>query len=120
MLAVNVRGVVVAIQATAAHMGKAVASLPSAAHCRANRLPGASIYSMTRVRRFAGARRGSISRRAALRSTTSSPAHGDRHDVGHGGDGKPLIRSAHGQHAEIAAMVAYLVGPESGFVTGAA
>jgi 3-oxoacyl-[acyl-carrier protein] reductase len=37
----------------------------------------------------------------------------------HGGCGKAADPRAHGSTAEIAAMVAYLVGPESGFVTGA-
>jgi len=76
ILAVNVRGVVVAIQAAAAHMGQGgrVITIGSNTAVRTG-FPGASIYSMTKGA-IASLVRGVAIDLAprALPSTTSSPA----------------------------------------------
>src|SRR5260221_1141306 len=123
ILAVNVRGVVVAIQAAAAHMGQGgrVITIGSNTAVRTG-FPGASIYSMTKgaiaslVRGVAIdlAPRGITVNNVQPGPTVTDMTSGLAERV------MPLIPlGSMGSTAEIDAMVAYLVGPESGFVTGA-
>jgi 3-oxoacyl-[acyl-carrier protein] reductase len=125
MLAVNVRGVVVAIQAAAAHMahGGRVVTIGSNTAVRTG-FPGSSIYSMTKGA-IASLVRGVAIDLAPLGITVNNvqpgPTVTDMTSVpGLAEAVKPLIPLGRmGTTEEIAAMVAYLVGPDSGFVTGA-
>jgi 3-oxoacyl-[acyl-carrier protein] reductase len=125
MLAVNVRGVVVAIQAAAAHMGQGgrVITIGSNTAVRTG-FPGASIYSMTKGAIASLVRGVAIDlapRGITVNNVQPGPTVTDMTSVpGMAEAVKPLIPLGRmGSTAEIAAMVAYLVGPESGFVTGA-
>jgi 3-oxoacyl-[acyl-carrier protein] reductase len=125
MLAVNVRGVFVAIQAAAAHLqhGGRIVTIGSNTAVR-TAFPGASVYSMTKgaiaslVRGVAidlaprGITVNNVQPGPTVTDMTSAPGMAEAV--------KPLIPLGRmGSAEEIAAMVAYLVGPESGFVTGA-
>jgi len=125
ILAVNVRGVVVAIQAAAAHMGQGgrVITIGSNTAVRTG-FPGASIYSMTKGAIASLVRGVAIDlapRGITVNNVQPGPTVTDMTSVpGMAEAVKPLIPLGRmGSTAEIAAMVAYLVGPESGFVTGA-
>jgi 3-oxoacyl-[acyl-carrier protein] reductase len=125
MVAVNVRGVFVAIQEASRHMG-AGGRIITIGSVNAERVPfqGGGVYAMTKAA-VAGLTRG-LARDLGPRGITVNnvqpgPTVTDMTSVpGMAEAVKPLIPLGRmGSTAEIAAMVAYLVGPESGFVTGA-
>ncbi|HZO09527.1 MAG TPA: 3-oxoacyl-ACP reductase family protein [Myxococcota bacterium] len=126
MLAVNVRAVFVAAQAAARHMG-AGGRIITIGSVNADRMPfaGGGVYAMTKAA-VAGLTRG-LARDLGPRGITvnnvqpgptetdMNPAHGDFAE-------SMKAFTALARYAgsdEIAAMVAYLAGPEAGFVTGA-
>jgi 3-oxoacyl-[acyl-carrier protein] reductase len=125
MLAVNVRGVFLAIQAAAPHLGDGgrIITIGSNTAVR-SAFPGASVYSMTKGA-IASLVRGVAIDLAPRGITVNNVQPGPTStDMNAGGDLeamiKPLIplrRMA--DPAEIAGMVAYLASPEAGFVTGA-
>src|SRR5260221_10854092 len=125
ILAVNVRGGVVAIQAAAAHMGQGgrVITIGSNTAVRTG-FPGASIYSMTK-RAIASLVRGVAidlaPRGITVNNVQPGPTVTDMtSEPGMAEAVKPLIPLRRmGTTAEIAALVAYLVGPGCGFVTRA-
>jgi len=126
MLAINLRAVFVATQAAAKHMssGGRVIMIGS---CNADRMPWGigAVYSMTKAG-LVGLTKG-LSRELGPRGITvnnvqpgpidtdMNPAQGDFADS---------IRALmalprYGSVDEVASMVAYLAGPEAGFITGA-
>ena len=123
---VNVRAVFVAAQAAARHMGDG-GRIVNIGSINAERVPaaGASVYAMSKAA-IVGLTRG-LARDLGARGITvnnvqpgpvdtdMNPASGPRaasmHDV--------MALPRHGRAEEIAGMVAYLVGPDGGFVTGA-
>ena len=124
--AVNVRSVFVATQAAVKHMkeGSRVINIGS---CNAERMPfaGGAAYAMSKaalvglvkgLARDLGPRGITVNNvQPGPVDTDLNPAHGDFAEML-----KKLMalpRYAHGD--EVAAMVAYLAGPEAGFVTGA-
>jgi len=126
MVAVNLRAVFVATQAAVKHMpaGGRVITMGS---CNAERMPfgGGSVYSMGKaalvglvkgLARDLGPRGITINNvQPGPIDTDLNPAHGDFADT---------LRSLmalprYGTADEVAALVAYLAGPEAGFVTGA-
>ena len=124
---VNVRATFVAVQAAARHMGDGTGRIVNIGSVNAERVfdAGASVYAMSKAA-IVGLTRG-LARDLGPRGitvnnvqpgpidTTMNPATGPRassmHDV--------MVLSRHGRGEEIAGMVAYLVGPDGGFVTGA-
>jgi 3-oxoacyl-[acyl-carrier protein] reductase len=126
MVAVNVRAVFVATQAAARHMadGGRIITIGSV---NADRVPflGGSVYAMTKAA-VAGLTRG-LARDLGPRGITvnvvqpgpvdtdMNPASGPFADSIKGF----LALDRYGKADEIAALVAYLAGPEAGFVTGA-
>jgi 3-oxoacyl-[acyl-carrier protein] reductase len=126
LVAVNLRAVFVATQAAVRHMpaGGRVITMGS---CNAERMPfgGGSVYSMGKaalvglvkgLARDLGPRGITVNNvQPGPIDTDMNPAHGDFADT---------LRSLmalprYGTADEIAALVAYLAGPEAGFVTGA-
>jgi 3-oxoacyl-[acyl-carrier protein] reductase len=126
MVAVNVRAVFVATQAAARHMGEG-GRIITIGSVNADRVPfpGGGVYAMTKAA-VVGLTRG-LARDLGPRGITvnvvqpgpvdtdMNPAQGPFADAVRGF--LALGRYAHAD--EIAAMVAYLAGPEAGFVTGA-
>jgi 3-oxoacyl-[acyl-carrier protein] reductase len=126
MLAVNLRAVFVATQAAVKHMatGGRVITIGS---CNAERLPfeGGSVYAMVKaalvglvkgLARDLGPRGITINNiQPGPIDTDMNPAQGDFADMLR----KVMALPRYGTAAEIAALVAYLAGPEAGFVTGA-
>jgi 3-oxoacyl-[acyl-carrier protein] reductase len=126
MVAVNVRGVFVAIQAAPRHMGDA-GRIISIGSINADRVPfaGGSVYAMTKAA-VAGLTRG-LARDLAPRGITvnvvqpgpvdteMNPADGPFAEVLK----RTLALGRYGRGEEIAGMVAYLASPEAGFITGA-
>jgi len=126
MVAVNVRAVFAAAQAAARHMGEG-GRIITIGSVNADRVPfpGGSVYAMTKAA-VAALGRG-LARDLGPRGITvntvqpgpvdtdMNPANGPFADAMHGF--QAIAR--HGRGDEIAAMVAYLAGPEAGFVTGA-
>jgi 3-oxoacyl-[acyl-carrier protein] reductase len=126
MVAVNVRGVFVAAQEASRHMqqGGRIITIGSV---NADRMPftGGSVYAMTKAA-VAGMVRG-LARDLGPRGITvnnvqpgpvdtdMNPAEGPFAEFLKG----LLAVGRYGQGDEIAAMVAYLAGPEAGYVTGA-
>ena len=126
LVAVNVRGVFVAAQEAARHMtdGGRIITIGSV---NADRMPfvGGAVYAMTKAA-VAGLTRG-LARDLGPRNITvnnvqpgpvdtdMNPATGQFAESLKG----LMALSRYGQGDEIAAMVAYLAGPEAGFVTGA-
>ncbi|MEX2300756.1 MAG: 3-oxoacyl-ACP reductase family protein [Bryobacterales bacterium] len=126
MVAVNVRGVFVAAQEASRHMeqGGRIITIGSV---NADRMPftGGSVYAMTKAA-VAGLVRG-LARDLGPRGITvnnvqpgpvdtdMNPADGPSAEFLKG----LLAVGRYGQGDEIAAMVAYLAGPEAGYVTGA-
>jgi 3-oxoacyl-[acyl-carrier protein] reductase len=126
MIAVNVRGVFVATQAAARHMGEG-GRIIMIGSVNADRMPfvGGSVYGMTKAA-VAGLTRG-LARDLGPRgitvnnvqpgptATDMNPKHGAFAETlkGH------LALGRYGEAEEIAGLVAYLAGPEAGFVTGA-
>jgi len=126
MVAVNVRAAFVATQAAAPHMG-AGGRVIMIGSVNADRMPfaGGSVYAMTKAA-VAGFTRG-LARDLGPRGITVNnvqpgPVDTDMNPA----DGafaeslKALMAlPRYGKDDEVAAMVAYLAGPEAGFVTGA-
>jgi 3-oxoacyl-[acyl-carrier protein] reductase len=125
-VAINVRSVFVAVKAAASHMkeGGRIVNLGSTV---AHRMPfaGGGVYAMSKsaltglVKGLAhdlGPRGITINNVApGPIDTDMNPVEGDFAPVQHG----VMALKRHGHADEVAAMVAYLVGPEAGFVTGA-
>ena len=126
MVAVNVRGVFVAAQEASRHMGEG-GRIITIGSVNADRMPfpGGSVYAMTKAA-VAGLTRG-LARELGPRGITVNdvqpgPVETDM-NPSTGPVAKfltPLIAvGRYGKAEEIAALVAYLAGPESGYVTGA-
>jgi 3-oxoacyl-[acyl-carrier protein] reductase len=126
MLAVNVRAVFVAAQAAARHLGEG-GRIITIGSVNADRIPfaGGGVYAMTKAA-VAGLTRG-LARDLGPRGITvnvvqpgpvdtdMNPAEGE-----FAASLKGLTAlGRYGRGDEIAALVAYLAGPESGYVTGA-
>ncbi|HJV03103.1 MAG TPA: SDR family oxidoreductase [Burkholderiaceae bacterium] len=125
-VAVNVRAVFVAAKAAAAHMreGGRIINIGST---NAQRMPfaGGAAYAMSKsaltglvkgLARDLGGRNITINNVApGPIDTDMNPAEGDFATALHG----LMALPRHGRADEVAAMVAYLAGPEAGFVTGA-
>jgi 3-oxoacyl-[acyl-carrier protein] reductase len=126
MLAVNVRAVFVAVQAALPHLepGSRIITTGSVVADRAG-FPGASVYSMTKGA-VASMTRG-LARDLGPRGITVNAIQPGPTDTDINDDEstramlRPLIALGRtGKDTEIASLVAYLAGPESSFVTGAA
>jgi 3-oxoacyl-[acyl-carrier protein] reductase len=126
MLAVNVRAVFVGVQAALPHLstGSRIITTGSVVADRAG-VPGASVYSMTKGA-VAAMTRG-LARDLGPRGITVNviqpgPTDTDMNpDEGTRAMLRPLIALGRtGKDTEIASLVAYLAGPESSFITGAA
>jgi 3-oxoacyl-[acyl-carrier protein] reductase len=125
-LAVNVRAVFVATQAAVRHMGEG-GRVITIGSTNAERMPwpGGSAYAMSKSA-LTGLTRG-LARDLGPRGITvnnvqpgpvdteMNPVDGPDAAAMHG----LMALARHGSGAEIAGMVAYLAGPEAGFVTGA-
>jgi len=125
-VAVNVRAVFVATKAAVAHMkeGGRVINIGST---NAQRVPfaGAAAYAMSKsaltglvkgLARDLGPRHITVNNVApGPVDTDMNPAEGDFAESLHG----LMALPRHGHADEVAAMVAYLAGPDAGFVTGA-
>jgi 3-oxoacyl-[acyl-carrier protein] reductase len=126
MTAVNLRAVFVATQAAVKHMttGGRIITIGS---CNAERMPfaGGSVYSMTKaalvglvkgLARDLGPRGITVNNvQPGPVDTDMNPAHGDFAEMLK----KLMALPRYAAGDEIAGMVAYLAGPEAGFVTGA-
>ena len=125
-LAVNVRAVFVATQAAAKHM-KTGGRIITIGSCNADRMPfeGGAAYAMSKaalvglvkgLARDLGPRGITVNNvQPGPIDTDMNPADGDFADSLR----KLMALPRYGTAEEIAAMVAYLAGPEAGFVTGA-
>lgn len=125
-LAVNVRAVFVAAKAAAAHMrdGGRIINISST---NAGRMPfaGGAAYAMSKsaltglakgMARDLGPRKITVNNvQPGPIDTDMNPAEGAFADALHG----LMALPRHGHADEVAAMVAYLAGPEAAFVTGA-
>ncbi len=125
-IAVNVRAVFVAAKAAAAHMrdGGRIINISST---NAGRMPfaGGAVYAMSKsaltglakgLARDLGPRNITVNNvQPGPIDTDMNPATGDFAAALHG----MMALPRHGHAEEVAAMVAYLAGPEAGFVTGA-
>jgi 3-oxoacyl-[acyl-carrier protein] reductase len=125
MLAVNVRAVFAAVQAALPHLGEG-GRIITTGSVVADRVgfPGASVYAMTKAA-VAGLTRG-LARDLGPRGITVNavqpgPTETDMAPAEAIGDRvRPLIPLGRmGRDSEIAGLVAYLAGPEAGFVNGA-
>ena len=126
MVAVNLRGVFVAIQAAVRHMtaGGRIITIGS---CNAERMPfgGGAVYAMSKaalvglvkgLARDLGARSITVNNvQPGPTDTDMNPAQGEFADTLR----KLMALPRYATPDEIAAMVAYLAGPEAAFVTGA-
>jgi 3-oxoacyl-[acyl-carrier protein] reductase len=126
LVAVNVRGVFAAVQEASRHMGEG-GRIITIGSVNADRVPfaGGAVYAMTKAA-VAGLTRG-LARDLGPRGITvnnvqpgpvdtdMNPADGPFSEVMKGA----LALGRYGHADEIAGMVAYLAGPEAGFVTGA-
>jgi 3-oxoacyl-[acyl-carrier protein] reductase len=126
MFAVNVRAVFVGIQAALPHLsaGSRIITTGSVVAERAG-FPGASVYSMTKGA-VAAMTRG-LARDLGPRGITVNAIQPGPTDTEMNADeaSRAMLRSLMalqrtGKDTEIASLVAYLAGPESGFITGAA
>ena len=128
-LAVNVRGVFVATQAAVRHMGQggAYGRVITIGSTNSDRLPwaGFSVYGMSKaaiVGLTKGLARDLGPRGITVNNVQPGPVNTDMNpaDGPMAGDMHGMMAvNRHADPAEIAGMVAYLAGPESGMVTGA-
>jgi 3-oxoacyl-[acyl-carrier protein] reductase len=126
MVAVNVRGVFAAAQEAARHMGQG-GRIINIGSVNADRMPfaGGSVYAMTKAA-VAGLTRG-LARDLGPRGITVNTVQPGPVDTDMNPADSEFARTLMGLMAlprygtgdEVAAMVAYLAGPEAGFVTGA-
>jgi 3-oxoacyl-[acyl-carrier protein] reductase len=126
VVAVNVRAVFVATQAAVAHMpeGGRIINIGS---CNAERapFPGAGVYAMSKaalVGLVKGLSRDLGPRGITINNVQPGPVDTDMNPSS--GPFADMLRSQlavprYGTADEVAALVAYLAGPEAGFVTGA-
>ena len=126
MVAVNLRAVFVATQAAVKHM-KTGGRIITIGSCNADRMPfvGGSVYAMGKaalvglvkgLARDLGERGITINNvQPGQVNTDLNPATGEFADMLR----KLMALPRYGSTDEIAALVAYLAGPEAGFVTGA-
>jgi 3-oxoacyl-[acyl-carrier protein] reductase len=126
MFAVNVRAVFVGVQAALAHLG-AGARIITTGSVVADRagFPGASVYAMTKGA-VAAMTRG-LARDLGPRGITVNAIQPGPTDTDMNGDkdmraklSTLMALGRTGKDNEIASLVAYLAGPESSFITGAA
>lgn len=126
-LAVNLRGVFVATQAAVKHM-KAGGRIINIGSCNAERMPfaGGAVYAMSKaalVGLVKGLARDLGPRGITINNVQPGPVDTDMNPAD--SDFAEMLRTQvmalprYGTADEIAAMVAYLAGPEAGFVTGA-
>ena len=126
MVAVNVRSVFVAAQEASRHMGEG-GRIITIGSVNADRMPfaGGGVYAMTKAA-VAGLTRG-LARDLGPRGITVNNVQPGPIDTDMNPADGPFAESMkawmalarYGRAAAIAAMVAYLAGPEAGFVTGA-
>jgi 3-oxoacyl-[acyl-carrier protein] reductase len=123
MLATNVRGVFVAIQAAAPHLadGGRIITIGSNTAAR-TAFPGASVYSMTKGAIASLVRGVAIDlapRAITVNNVQPGPTATDMASA-HAEMVKPLIPLGRmGKPEEVAGLVAYLAGSKAGFITGA-
>ena len=125
-LAVNVRAVFVATQAAVKHM-KTGGRIITIGSCNAERMPfaGGAVYAMSKaalVGLVKGLARDLGPRGITINNVQPGPIDTDMNPAD--GEFAEMLRKLmalprYGPADEIAAMVAYLAGPEAGFVTGA-
>ena len=125
-LAVNVRAVFVATQAAVKHM-KAGGRIINIGSCNADRVPfaGGGVYAMSKaalVGLVKGLARDLGPRGITINNVEPGPVETDMNHAD-SDFGKMLIQvmalPRYGAADEIASLVAYLAGPEAGYVTGA-
>ncbi len=122
MLATNVRGVFVAIQASSAHLtaGGRIITIGSNTAVR-TAFPGASVYSMTKGAIASLVRGVAIDlapRGITVNNVQPGPTATDM-SAAHAEMVKPLVPLGRmGQPEEIAGLVAYLASTQAGFITG--
>ena len=126
MVAVNVRGVFVATQEAARHMGEG-GRIITIGSVNADRMPfaGGGVYAMTKAA-VAGLTRGLARdlgpQGITINNVQPGPVETDMNPAD--GPFAEMLKSfmalkRYGQGAEIAGLVAYLAGPDAGFITGA-
>jgi 3-oxoacyl-[acyl-carrier protein] reductase len=126
MVAVNLRAVFVAAQAAVKHM-KTGGRIITIGSCNADRMPfvGGSVYAMSKaalVGLVKGLARDLGKRGITINNVQPGPVDTDLNPAtGEFADTlrKLMALPRYGAADEIAALVAYLAGPEAGFVTGA-
>jgi 3-oxoacyl-[acyl-carrier protein] reductase len=125
-VAINLRAVFLATQAAVKHMGEG-GRVIMIGSCNADRMPfpGGAVYAMSKAG-LAGLVRGLARDLGPRGITVNNVQPGPVHTDMNPGDGpgaaamhRMMAVPRHGTADEIGAMVAYLAGPESGFVTGA-
>lgn len=126
MIAVNVRAVFVAVQAAAPRMGSG-ARIITTGSVTAERagFAGSSVYSMTKAAVAAmtrGLARDLGPRGITVNAIQPGPTETDMNAEGNTRElVRPLMALGRlGKDSEVASLVAYLAGPESSFITGAA
>jgi 3-oxoacyl-[acyl-carrier protein] reductase len=126
MVAINLRAVFVATQAAVKHM-KTGGRIITIGSCNADRMPfvGGSVYAMSKaalVGLVKGLARDLGEREITINNVQPGPVDTDLNPAtGEFADTlrKLMALPRYGAADEIAALVAYLAGPEAGFVTGA-
>jgi 3-oxoacyl-[acyl-carrier protein] reductase len=126
MVAINIRGVFVAIQAALAYLGEG-GRIINIGSINADKVPGPglSVYSMTKAA-VAGLTRG-LARDLGPRgitvnniqpgpiNTDMNPDEGEFAEMAK----KVMAGGRYGQPSDVAGVVSYLAGPETGYITGA-